>query len=133
MLIQFILILGFGLALYVTWKRLYQRVIPLAEALAWSVVWVGGIAVTLIPKITERLASVFGVGRGVDLVVYAAVAVLFFLVFKLFVSLERLERKLTDVVRNDALKGMSQQNSNDKKQGNNDQETNDQTSNNDQI
>lgn len=110
MLIQIILIIGFGLALYVTWKRTLQRVIPLAEALAWSVVWIGGIAVTLIPKITDRLASIFGVGRGVDLILYAAVAILFFLVFKLFVSHERLERKLTDVVRRDALKGVDDKN-----------------------
>lgn len=103
MLIQFILIVCFGLALYVTWKRWVQRVIPLLEAVGWTVLWGGGIAVTLIPKITERLAAVFGVGRGVDLVLYAAVAVLFFMVFKLFVIHERLERKLTDLVRREAL------------------------------
>ncbi len=121
MLIQFFLIVGFCLALYVTWKRWKQRVIPLLEAVGWSVLWLGGVAVTLIPKITERLASVFGVGRGVDLILYAAVAVLFFLVFKLFISHEKLERKLTDVVRREALGELGaeakQQTSNSKQQG----------------
>jgi hypothetical protein len=42
----------------------------------------------------------------VDLVVYASVAGLFFLVFKLFIQHERLERKLTDMVRRDALRDM---------------------------
>jgi len=106
MLIQIFLIVGFGLALYVTWKRFVQRVIRLTEALAWSVLWLGGVAVTLIPKITERLAAVFGVGRGVDLILYAAVAIQFFLIFKLFINNERLERKLTDLVSNEALKDL---------------------------
>ena len=106
MLIQIFLIAGFGLALYVTWKRYVQRVVRLAEAFAWTVLWLGGIGVTLIPKITERLASVFGVGRGVDLILYAAVAIQFFLIFKLFINNERLERKLTELVTRDALKDL---------------------------
>lgn len=104
MLIQIFLILAFVTAFYVTWKRYSQHVITLAEAVSWSVLWSGGVAVTLIPEITERLASVFGVGRGVDLILYAAVAIQFFLIFKLFINHERMERKLTDMVRNDALK-----------------------------
>jgi len=103
MLIQILLILGFILALLFTWRRFRQNIITLKESLLWSLLWLAGIAVTLIPKLTERLASLFGVGRGVDLVLYLAVAIQFFLIFKLFILNEQSERKITDLVERDAL------------------------------
>ena len=103
MLIQFILILGFVFALWITWRRFRQRVISLGESLAWSVLWLGGAAVSAMPKITEYLAAFFGVGRGVDFILYAAVAIQFFLIFKLFISHEKLERLLTKQVEEKAL------------------------------
>jgi len=110
MLIQFILVLGFILALWITWKRFRQNIIPLVEALAWSILWLGGAVVSLMPKLTEYLAAIFGVGRGVDLILYAAVAIQFFLIFKLFVSHERLERHLTKLVQEEALHGLEKKN-----------------------
>jgi hypothetical protein len=103
MLIQFLLILGFVLALIVTWRRFRQNVITIKEALLWSLLWLAGASVTLIPELTERLASLFGVGRGVDLVLYLAVAIQFFLIFKLFILNEQTERKITNLVEREAL------------------------------
>ncbi len=107
MLIQILLVLGFVLALWITWKRYRQDVITLIEALGWSVLCVGGGVISLLPKLTEYLAAIFGVGRGVDLILYAAVAIQFFLIFKLFVSHEKTERLLTKLVQNGALKDLS--------------------------
>ena len=103
MLIQILLILGFVLAFAITWRRFRQNLIAFTEALLWSILWLSGIAVTLIPKLTEYLASLFGVGRGVDLVLYIAVAIQFFLIFKLFILNEQTERKITNLVEREAL------------------------------
>ncbi|MDD5725945.1 MAG: DUF2304 domain-containing protein [Patescibacteria group bacterium] len=111
MLIQILLVLGFVLALWITWKRYRQNVITLIEALGWSILWVGGGVISLLPKLTEYLAAIFGVGRGVDLILYAAVAIQFFLIFKLFVSHEKTERLLTKLVQQQSL---SELNSKDK-------------------
>jgi len=107
MLIQILLVIGFVLSLWITWHRFRQHVIPLYEALGWSVIWVGGLFVSILPKITETLASIFGVGRGVDLMLYAAVAIQFFLIFKLFISHQKLERQLTQLVQKDALSNIA--------------------------
>jgi len=103
MLIQILLILGFVLVFAMTWRRFSQNVITIREAVLWSFLWLTGIAVTLYPGLTERLASLFGVGRGVDLVLYLAVAVQFFLIFKLFILNEQVERKITNLVESEAL------------------------------
>lgn len=103
MLIQILLILGFVLVFAMTWRRFSQNIITFKEAILWSFLWLSGVAVTLIPKLTERLASLFGVGRGVDLVLYLAVAIQFFLIFKLFILNEQTERKITNLVEREAL------------------------------
>lgn len=109
MLIQFILILAMILALIVTWRRTMQQVIRPLEAIAWSLVWIGASIVILLPNVTTRVAQFFGVGRGVDFVLYGSVATLFLLIFKLFIQHEKLERKLTDMVRHDALRSLKQE------------------------
>jgi small membrane protein len=109
MLIQILLVVAMALALVVTWRRARQNVITVLEAIGWSVIWIAAAVVVLLPKVTTRIAEFVGVGRGVDLVLYASVATLFLLVFKLFIQHEKLERQLTDVVRHEALRDVDRQ------------------------
>jgi small membrane protein len=106
MLIQLILAVVLLLALGITWKRARQAVISFQEALAWSVLWIAAGIVVLLPDTTSILARLVGVGRGADLAMYAAVTLLFVLVFKLFLSLDRMERRLTELVQRDALRDL---------------------------
>jgi hypothetical protein len=46
------------------------------------------------------------VGRGSDFVIYGSVVLLFVLVFKIFIALDQLEKKLTEMVRRDALRDL---------------------------
>ncbi|MFZ2803601.1 MAG: DUF2304 domain-containing protein [Patescibacteria group bacterium] len=106
MLIQFVLIIILIAVLAMTWRRAKQNVISRREAFLWSVLWIGAGVVIILPQTTTVVAHFFGVGRGVDFILYGAVLLLFVLVFKIFVSLDALERKLTDIVRREALKDM---------------------------
>jgi hypothetical protein len=106
MLIQFVLIGVLLAALFVTWKRARQRVVTVREALGWSLLWIGAAIGIALPWTTTLVANFFGVGRGSDFVIYGSVVLLFVLVFKLFVAFEKQERKLTELVRRDALKDL---------------------------
>lgn len=107
MLVQFVFVPIVLAALFVTWRRAWQRVIRLWEALVWTLVW-GGAAVTIsLPSVSVRLAGLFGVGRGVDLIVYVSVALLYLLVFRLFVENVKAERALTLIVRREALRDLA--------------------------
>ncbi len=103
MLIQVILVLIFAAFIALSWKRSKEKVISLGEAALWTLLWVAGAVVTLIPKTTDYVASLVGVGRGADLVLYLAMACMFYLIFKLFINYEKLEKKLTEMVRKDTL------------------------------
>lgn len=106
MLIQIVLIAILLVALYVTWKRARQNVIAPIEAILWSLLWIGAGVVIALPQTATLVANFFGVGRGSDFVIYGSVVALFFLVFKIFISLDRVERKITDLVRKDALRDL---------------------------
>lgn len=106
MLIQFVLIAVLICALAVTWRRARQDVISVREAVAWSALWIAAGVVIALPWTATRAANLFGVGRGSDFVMYGSVVLLFVLVFKIFIALDKMDRKLTDIVRRDALKDL---------------------------
>lgn len=109
MLVQIVFVPIVLAALFVTWRRAWQQVIRIREALVWTVIW-GGAAVTIsLPSVSSTIAQFFGVGRGVDLVMYASVGMLYLLVFRLFVEHVRVERQLTLIVRREALRDLPQE------------------------
>ena len=109
MLIQILLVTLMSVAFFVTWKRVHQRIIHVREALGWSVVWVVAAFAVLRPEITTRIANIFGVGRGVDFVLYASVAILFLLIFRLFLQQEKLDRTISTLTREIALKDVGKE------------------------
>lgn len=109
MLIRFLLWLVLALALIMTWRRAKQGAVRFFEALAWSVVWIAAAIVVARPEATTTVAQFLGVGRGADLILYAAVITLLILVFQLHVAHHKLERQLTELVRRDALESWKKQ------------------------
>jgi hypothetical protein len=65
----------------------------------WILFWFAAGVVAILPQTTDFAARFVGVGRGADLVTYASLIMLFYLVFRLFVKLEEVERQITRLVR----------------------------------
>ena len=61
----------------------------------WAVV----VFVALMPQATDVLARIAGVERGADLVVYTAVVVLSYAVYRLMVRQQKLNEEVTELVR----------------------------------
>ena len=104
LLIQIVLVGMLLIATVMTWKRSREQAISYREAILWTLLWSMASVAVILPQTTTILARVFGVGRGVDVILSASVVMLFIALFRLHVSVERLERKLTDLVRMEALK-----------------------------
>ncbi len=104
MLIQ-ILIVAFALFAIVRAIRQFRGGhLPMGGLLFWVAFWILVSVITLLPQTTSIVANVVGVGRGADLVIYASLIVLFYLVFRIFVKIEDTEREITKLVRKLALK-----------------------------
>jgi len=87
-------------------SKLKRKEITFNEAILWSVLWFSVGIVVLFPQIADRVAQEVGLetATGIDLVVYIAVGLAFYLIFRLFVHIERIERDITKVIRHIALK-----------------------------
>lgn len=103
MIFQTILALFALFAITRTLKQYRKQKVSLHWFLLWSGLWVLVIAVAFWPKSADAIASWLGVERGADLALYAAVVVLAYLVFRLFVRQEETERSITELVRRVAI------------------------------
>lgn len=84
--------------------RAREKVISSQIALFWTLIWLAALTGVMLPNTTTKLAAYFGVGRGVDVIVYLSLALLFYLVFRIFVLIEDLRHDITNLVRIIALK-----------------------------
>ena len=76
--------------------------------LAALVIFAGlGIFFILFPDYTNVVAKKPGVGRGADLLFYSCILFFLFIILKLFARLKRLEDKITELVRQQAIKNAS--------------------------
>lgn len=72
--------------------------------LTWLVLWCGVLFFILEQNTLIRIAHLVGISRGVDLVIYLSIILLFYLVYRIFYNLNEINQKLTKMIREDALK-----------------------------
>ena len=99
-----LLLLAFVLAALTKVIHSYsQRRMPIAHFLFWILVWMGTASVIIFPDATSFLAHLLGIGRGADLIIYTSLLISFYLIFRLYLGLVRLEQAITEIVRAIAL------------------------------
>ncbi|HSD12258.1 MAG TPA: DUF2304 family protein [Patescibacteria group bacterium] len=99
MIIQIILVATLAAALVLTWRRSRQGALSRLGAFLWSALWIAAAVVVLRPEVASFFANLVGVGRGVDAVLYVSIIALFYLVFRIFLRLDKLDRDITLLVR----------------------------------
>lgn len=67
--------------------------------LFWMLFWVGAGTVAALPQTADAVARIVGVGRGADVVIYASLLGIFYLIFRLYVKIEQVEGEITRLVR----------------------------------
>jgi small membrane protein len=85
-------------------RRHIQGEISLRQAAIWVLLWVSGATFILFPIQTGDLALRLGIARGTDLILYGAIVLLSYLTFKLYVYTITIERQLTQIVRQIAIR-----------------------------
>jgi len=100
---QIIVIIFCLYAAFRVWQKVRAKSLGVRWGAFWLVFWLGVGIVVALPWTTSLLAARLGVTRGVDLVIYVSVIVLFYLVFRLTLKIEKLEGNITKIVREVAL------------------------------
>jgi len=102
--IQIVLDVFLLFALSRVFLRYRGRQIKLTEFIFWSLLFLTAVIGITWPEEMTHLANTLGIGRGADLVLYASVVTLFYLVFRIYVMMEDLRHDITKLVRKVSLK-----------------------------
>ena len=83
--------------------RYKDKSIKTNEVMLWGIIWIAVIVIALFPSIFAALSRFFGIGRGVDILLYAGMIALFYLMFRLYVKVEAQQKEVTKLVREIAM------------------------------
>ncbi|NQU77407.1 DUF2304 family protein [Candidatus Falkowbacteria bacterium] len=100
-IIAIIIILVIFLSVFLKFRR---KQISGGEFFVWSVFWIlVALAMIFIKKIDGYVLGLGIASRGIDVLIYVAVPLIFYLIFRIYVRLEKMERNITKVTRQEAL------------------------------
>ena len=103
-IIQYIIIIFALFALTRALLMLKKNKLTPKKFFSWFILWIAVIAVGFIPGISTLLSKPLGISRGADFLVYISILVLFYLIYRIYVKLDKIDREITKIVRNIALK-----------------------------
>jgi len=84
-------------------KKYKDSALKISEFIGWLVIWIIILVVFWLPQTTSYLAFLLGIGRGVDLAVYMAILICFYLIFRLYLKSDKQQKEITKLVRHLAL------------------------------
>ena len=93
----------FILLIFITLFATYRGFVNKRLGIGWSLLWLAAAVTIARPELTARIASVLGIGRGTDLVLYCAIIFMLVGFFLLYVKLRRLDEQVTILVRHIAV------------------------------
>ena len=86
---------------YVNYKR---REISRIEIAIWVFAWAGAIIMVLFPDILRDIAETFFISRLLDLLIMGGFVLVIAMVSLAYIRTRRIEKKLEDLIRKDALR-----------------------------
>lgn len=103
MIFQLFLIAFSIFAIAITTKQYQKKKVSLYWFTLWALLWILVIVVALLPQATDPIAQLVGVERGADLLVYVAIVILAYSLYRVLVRLEKVQKEITEVVRKVAI------------------------------
>lgn len=85
-------------------RRRQDTLLSMRGTVFWILFWLAADGAVLWPESTTMLANRLGIGRGSDLVLYISLVAIFYLLFRLHLKIENVNRALTKVTRDRAMK-----------------------------
>ncbi len=101
---QFFTIVFTVFALSRAYLRFKERKLSSFAFIFWIFVWITGTVAIFFPDLTTKIARFVGIGRGVDIVLYASIVIIFYLLFRIYIKIEDTQRQITQIARKIALR-----------------------------
>ncbi|MCK5510779.1 DUF2304 family protein [Candidatus Parcubacteria bacterium] len=98
-----LMVIGFFLARIFIQRK--NKQVSRTEFLFWLIFWfLSAMVIVFIKKIDILVADLGFSAAGIDVLLYLSVAALFYLIFRLRIKLEKIDREITKIVREIAIK-----------------------------
>ena len=99
MLYQILVAIVAILAIFLVFDRFRRKRTSIPTFLMWVVLWVLIAIFAIMPETSNVLAKIIGIGRGLDLILIFAIIGSYYLIFRVYLKLEKIEQDITELVR----------------------------------
>jgi hypothetical protein len=93
--------------IYFSLLHFARKEINMLESISWLVIWIVTIGIVIFPQLLQNFARTFAITRVFDLMVVGAFIVIIPMVYLSYIRTKKLEKKLEEYVRDDALKSIN--------------------------
>ena len=100
---QILILIAIAFVVYKSTRRLLKKEISIWLFIIWASIWGVVAVVDIFPFVIERAANYLGIGRGVDLVIYTSIFVIVYILFRIYVRLNKIEKNISAMVRTIAI------------------------------
>ena len=80
--------------------RFKDRSIGKLNFIFWLIIWLVVLVIVFDPQLSDNISSLFGIQHGTDAAFFFANLILFYLVFRLYVKIENVDRDITRLATN---------------------------------
>lgn len=77
--------------------RFKDKSIKVSELALWMLVWTAALILVFFPNVSSRIAVDLGMQRGADTAFFVSIILLFYLVFRMYVKIDTLDKHITDL------------------------------------
>ena len=82
--------------------RFREKSISRQAIFFWLFVWAAVLVLVFHPDLSNAVARFLGMGRGIDSVFFLSIVSLFYLIFRLYVKIEQIDKDITTLSKNTA-------------------------------
>lgn len=105
MVIQYVASVIISIILFRLFTKIIKDKIAITSSILWITFWGATLILLWFPNVLERISNIFGVGRGVDILIYLSIIFLFYIILNQNTKIDKLENKITTLVREVAKNG----------------------------
>ena len=69
------------------------------QFIIWIFIWISLVIFASFPSLLTQFAQISGIGRGIDILVYGGIILLFYFLFKLYIKIKGIDEKITKLTR----------------------------------
>ncbi|MEA4957877.1 hypothetical protein SDC9_29489 [bioreactor metagenome] len=98
-LFQILVVIIAILAILLVFNRFHKKKTSVTTFVLWVLLWILLAIFAIVPESSTKIASVIGIGRGLDLIIIFGVIGSYYLIFRVYMKLEKLDQDITELVR----------------------------------